>query len=198
MANGDIGIGKLIEKDRHRDAIHIAVAPVSAGEILRPGDTVRLVGGLAMRAYENPIGIVDPFLITEWTEIQKGDKFYLFLMPGSVTSLRHEWEHPSFDKVPVKATKSSKAASEAWLREYAKLVNPYYAEGGYYWKKTGKDEAYELLMRDIREGNNITYHGIDMHSLGDLRDPDELKHHAEVVLGRQVDWGTFEYFGCSC
>lgn len=193
--NGDIGIGKLIDQERHRDAIHVAVAPVEAGEKLAPGQHVGInKDGKATLRNATSVGIVDPFLKVN---VKKGDLFYLFLYPGSIVSLRHEWVHPAFKAITLPPS-TGKAASEAWLREYAKKVNPYYAPpDGYYFEKTGKDESYKILMRDL-SGNTITYHGIDMHSRGELIDEEELKRHAEVVLGRPVNFDNFEYFSCSC
>lgn len=82
--------------DRRRDAVHIAVAPVTAGGRLAPGQHVgflhagdtELVG-----AAEDPIGIVDPFLRED---VQPGQRFWLFMYPNTVTSLRHVWTHPAF------------------------------------------------------------------------------------------------------
>lgn len=196
--SGDIGIGDLIRQERHRDAIHIAVAPIEAGEDLTPGDPVVIVEGKAFKGYENPIGIVDPFVRFKWTVVSKGERFYIFLMPGSITSLRHEWEHPAFVPQVLPAV-ASKEESEKWLREYAQKVNPHYTAEGHYGKKDGgKDTSYEVLMDDIRGGHDITYHGKDMHCFGDLEEAELLKYHAEIVLGRKIDWGTFEYFSCSC
>lgn len=198
--NGDIGIGKIIEQERHRDAIHVAVAPVEAGADLKPGEWVGLVKGKAFHAFNGlvePLGVVDPFLRNI---VLPGQRFYLFLIPGSITSLRHEWEHPAFVGLPTgpSAKSPDKATSEAWLRKYAKRVNPYYAApDGYYYEKTGKDESYEVLMNDLA-GNSITYHGIDMHSRAELEDEAELAYHASVVLGRPVNFDGFEYFSCSC
>ena len=90
-------LGRLIEdEDRRRDAIHIAVAPVTASVRLSPGmhiglvsdDNTELVGPT-----ENPIGIVDPFLETD---VELGQRFWLFLYPNSVTGMRHVWAHPAF------------------------------------------------------------------------------------------------------
>jgi hypothetical protein len=198
--NGDIGIGRLIDQERGRDAIHMAVAPVEAGEKLVPGARVGLVDGKAMEVDE-AIGIVDPFLTKA---VRPGQRFYLFLFPGTITSLRHEWVHPAFEgtgepkPAPLPQAKSEKAVSEAWLREYAKKVNPHYAEGGYYYEKgNGLDTSYEVLMADLA-GNTLTYNGIDMHGRGDLIDAEELRRHASVVLGRPINFDTFEYFSCTC
>lgn len=90
-------LGRLIDDgDRRRDAIHIAVAPVMAAELLAPGQPVgfvepgnmELVGPCAER-----IGIVDPFLTAS---VAPGQRFWLFLYPGSITGLRHVWTHPAF------------------------------------------------------------------------------------------------------
>lgn len=186
---GDIGIGRLIYQERHRDAIHIAVAPVEAAEDLKPGQHVRIDdAGKAASTEFDSVGIVDPFLMTP---VKAGDKFYLFLHPGSIESLRHEWEHPEFKNVaPIKFT-SEKAASEKWLRGYAREFLPYIVES------QSEDEAYQTLLDDMRAGT-VTYHGRDMHERKDLKNAEELKHHTEVILGIEIDYDRFEYFSCTC
>jgi hypothetical protein len=90
-------LGQLIvDGDRRRDAIHIAVAPVTAAERLTPGQHVGLVqeGSVEMVGpCDNAIGIVDPFLAEE---VEAGQRFWLFMYPNTVTSLRHIWTHPIF------------------------------------------------------------------------------------------------------
>lgn len=99
-----LGLGKLITTEQHRDAIHIAVAPVTAAAHLQPGQHVGLdAKGEACALKVQPIGIVDPFL---QGAVAKGQRFWLFLYPGSITSLRHEWTHPAFavlDPIPAPA-----------------------------------------------------------------------------------------------
>ncbi|HEY7426992.1 MAG TPA: hypothetical protein VH682_22345 [Gemmataceae bacterium] len=90
-------LGQLIEDgDRRRDAIHIAVAPVTAAHRLAPGQHVGLVQeGNPERVgpCDRNIGVVDPFLKGE---VEPGQRFWLFLYPGTITGLRHVWTHPAF------------------------------------------------------------------------------------------------------
>ena len=90
-------LGQIIEGEQHRDAIHIAVAPVEAAEQLRPGEQVGLLadGRASKAAHVALVGIVDPFLRVT---VLKGDRFWLWLTPYTITSLRHEWTHPAFEK----------------------------------------------------------------------------------------------------
>ena len=97
------GLGRLItDGGRRRDAVHVAVAPVTAAGRLAPGQHVGFVhpGDIeVVGAVEKPIGVVDPFLRAD---VQPGERFWLFLDPNTVTSLRHVWTHPAFaPRVPA-------------------------------------------------------------------------------------------------
>lgn len=129
MSKPTFELGKLITKQEHRDATHIAICPVIAREKLKPGQHVLLVEGSTMEVVGSetkaavglPIGIVDPFLKQT---VQPGQSFWLFLYPNTVTSLRHEWEHPLFkqqteeDRAVSKLEKQKKEAVE-WLTNFA-------------------------------------------------------------------------------
>jgi hypothetical protein len=91
-------LGTIITENEKRDAIHLAVYPAEAGGYFSPGDRVYLgpdgkaysAGG---RSGKEATGIVDPFLERN---VMMGERFWLVLLPRTVKSLRHVWEHPSF------------------------------------------------------------------------------------------------------
>lgn len=180
-------LGKLITTTVHRDAIHIAVAPVEAATTLQPGQHVTVVDGKAYGGPGKQVGIVDPFLMSM---IKPGEKFYLFLYPNTILSLRHEWVHPAFPETTQPEKSFDKAKAEEWLRDYAAKVRPYDAEG------RGKDYAYRQFIEDAKEGD-IFYHGRDCHGLYDVDDANELFENLSIVLGYRVNGDSFSY-SCSC
>ena len=205
-------LGKLIEGRGERDAIHIAIAPVCAGENLNPGTHVRLNGEevrlddgkilfkvvadkpgssatparrIVGQDQSSAIGVVDPFL---HQNVAKGQQFYVCLYPGSITSLRHEWTHPAFAAKEPSA--DLMAESERWLREYAARIKPYDVES------IGAENAFHSLIDGLRQGE-VFAHGTDLHSFAELEEADDLKLHAERYLGIRIEWGRFS-FSCSC
>lgn len=112
-------LGMIHFKKEKRDAIHLAVEPVTASCRLRPGERIGIVNGYAYPVgyryvpcinEEAPSedgvnrvgftrvnvpyqGIVDPFLTTD---VQEREKFWFVMKPREVRSLRHVWEHPDF------------------------------------------------------------------------------------------------------
>lgn len=89
-------VGQLVEGEAFRDAIHVAVAPVVAACRLERGAHVGLGPDGRAAPSSQPIGIVDPFLEED---VQPGQRFWLFIYPNTVTSLRHAWTHPAFRAV---------------------------------------------------------------------------------------------------
>ena len=96
-------LGQLITDDAKRDAVHVAIAPVTAGEPLGPGFHVGVHDGYAYHDQVNHIGVVDPFLPED---IREGDCFYIFLYPNTITDMRHMWTHPAF--APTKPPKTER------------------------------------------------------------------------------------------
>jgi hypothetical protein len=99
-------LGNLIADDeRRRDAVHIAIAPVTAAGTLTPGQHVGFVSEGDVETVgvsECPIGVVDPFLREP---VRKGQRFWLFLYPNTITGLRHVWTHPAYQAQYQKALK---------------------------------------------------------------------------------------------
>lgn len=97
-------LGMIHFKPEHRDAIHLAVEAVKAGEELLVGQAIGIINGVAYAAHTYPEiggvtckvpyhGIVDPFLPRGPYE---NETFWFVMAPRLVTSLRHVWSHPSF------------------------------------------------------------------------------------------------------
>lgn len=124
--NNTLQLGKIIDERQERDAIHVPIAPCVAASRLQPGQHVGLVsqGSIEVDAVGIRVGIIDPFLKTP---VEPGQRCWLFLYPGSVTSLRHAWEHPAF-AVPPSSDDTRRQESEKWLRQFADENRIDYAE----------------------------------------------------------------------
>ena len=155
-------LGKICSKYAERDAVHVAIAPVVTNEGALPGGHVGLLEGDEETVTKNTrkkIGIIDPFL---QGKIKKGTRVYLVLYPGSITSLRHHWFHPSFTKEV-----SDKDASVAWMNKFASSVGLSYDEvmsfldnsddsGCHFGDDRQSDEAYDNRYDLLRHYEIIT------------------------------------------
>ena len=172
----EIKLGQLIDNPaQQRDAIHIAVAPVVAAQKLKPGQEVGFLGYDTIHVGEsdNPIGVVDPFLKRDVLPTQR---FFVFLFPNTVTSMRHEWTHPAF--VPTE--------SERWLREFA----------------IDLELTYDELMqatKDYLENGKIYCLGIDTPDRV-WYDRTEFWYHYEKVTNSELHEDRKEdmFFRCAC
>ena len=180
--DADVNLGGKPSKYANRDAIHIAVAPMLAGESLKPGDHVSVVEGKCFTK-GSLIGIVDPY---RRTPVAKGEPFWLCLYPKTVTSLRHHWTCPALPASTQEEHDAERRDSEKWLREYAKKMNCYDHD----------DKAFDDMIDGLKRGE-LFAHGSDLHGLYELDDADDLKFHAERYLGIRIHWEIFT-FSCSC
>ncbi len=92
-------IGHTPGDDARRDAIHIALAPVIADHDMWPGAHIGPTSrGTFGEECDRCAGIADPF---RNDRIEKGDRIWIMLYPGSISSLRHVFTHWAFrPKVP--------------------------------------------------------------------------------------------------
>lgn len=169
-------LGSLIKEPQGKDAVHIAVAPVIAGETLQPGQRIGFSGKpFTVRANINVIGIVDPFLRAP---VKSGQEFYMFLLPNTITSLRHEWTHPEFEKeeatsqyAPSFFKLAGHPAEEKWLSDFAiNLGSDYdelmaaaknYLDHGEYFSKGGQFEGSYIPEEFWQKYSIVTGEGVN-------------------------------------
>ena len=193
MSNRDMSettmalLGKLLGPEvTGRDAIHIAVVPVTAAERLRPGEHVGLVDeGTVSNDAEPWIGIVDPYLPTA---VRKGQRFFLHLYPRTITSLRHEWTHPAFETAAPVATISQSdhvTKSRAWIAEHAHALG------------LSDDVLMENAADWLRYEDHIIQQGSERWR--DTFNPTEFWHHYEIVTGEVVPQDKkHSFYCCTC
>lgn len=179
-------LGTVIDDTQKRDAIHIAVEPVVAGENLAPGEHITVKDGVATSTEDGQgLGIVDPFLTKK---VRKGERFWFLMYPRMVTSLRHVWAHPAFsDEVGTTAhaapAVTSKETAEKWIRACAEGCNVSFG-----------------VMLDAAENwiEHEDYH-TGGHELEGVVVPDEFWPHYEVFTGKTVPMAKRgSFFSCSC
>jgi hypothetical protein len=185
-------LGTIIGAGEKRDAIHLAVEPVIAGEYLNPGDHITVRHGIAWRAARGKgLGIVDPFLEDGARE---GQRFWFVMYPRQVRSLRHVWSHPAFpdEGATLPPRTVSKEASEKWLREFCDMHPdcPTYSDILIAVRGGTINDGYGPCHND---GEYLLISGQDAH--GGI--PDEFWDHIEAVTGLQ-NLPRAKYFTCSC
>lgn len=186
----NVYLGEEPGKYAARDAIHVAVIPAVAGAKLRPGERVSVQDGVALPSNQ-PVGIVDPFLEEP---VESGMRFWLCLMPETVTGMRHHWSHPAFKDDNV-ARKYTKEESEAWLRDFAETSDcPDFDI--LIAAATGKSiscvdpDYYGTYEND---GEYLYFSGRDAH--GEI--PEEFWDHVENYTGVKCELRA-KRFSCSC
>lgn len=181
-----------IPDDSGRDAIHLAVEPVIAAELLLPGQHVGLLDdGRASSKAGKFLGIVDPFI---HGPVGPGQRFWFIVYPRQITSLRHVWTHPDFaetgDLPDVEPAPGSDIAwAEEWLRNYATEI----------------DEGFGTLMQaaDNWVESGEWFYGAMTHGYrgkfeGESTHPD-FWHHYQIYRGKSVDPNKqHSFFTCSC
>jgi len=197
MNKHEVVLGQIIEGDVSRDAIHIAVAPVVASSKLLPSQDIGMVdpqnNPTWVGACNNPIGIVDPFLTSV---VITGTKFWMFLYPNTITSLRHDWTHPAFESVQS----TDRVASLQWMKNFAAehyYYPNYYTQG----EKPVNYTAEEIINHAtdfLKTGDKHVQQGSE--SLRDSTDSIEFWQHHEAITG--IETGDNDRmdvpFCCTC
>lgn len=189
-----LGLGQIITTEQHRDAIHVAVAPVVAAQRIYPGDHLQLdkdgkAFGFRQRTADS-IGVADPFLDSL---VHEGETFWLFLYPGSITSLRHEWTHPAFTKAQpasLPPAMPDKSESEKWMRAWAVANMGYDYYGDSPDKNLSEETAYANAIQAGHRNHIGPYESAREHI------DNEWWNHWEILTGQRGDRDT--YFSCSC
>ena len=188
MADQVAYLGRLIPNDvcPDRDCIHLAVIPMIAGEdYMDRGCRIKLkynttdVALLEEYNEKDIVGIVDPFL--KEFRVHKGQKFWCYLLPNSITGMRHHWQHTKFDE-----PKEDVGSSESWIREFCDTWNFDYDE---------------LVTNAHKKGDwrYVTAMGIDLHSVGELgKDHDLFWMHLEKLNKTTYSEEHREGMGWSC
>lgn len=187
MSNEDTlrALGKLIPEgaDAQRDAVHIAVVPMVAPRALKAGEP------FALNSTSTAVGIVDPFLPAT---VPAGARFWLYLYPGSITSLRHEWTHPAFAQQGRPALPANCSAEEKRLREIAAEICI-----GYFDMMQGADEW--IASQKDKWPEYLTQNGSDSWRDGFPQYVNEFWRCYSVVRGVDVpDEHRQSFFSCSC
>ena len=162
-------LGKLAEAHSERDAVHIAIVPVVCPiASLAPGEEVDKNGDPEGKPL---VGVVDPFL----HHVSAGERFWLLLYPGTITSLRHEWTHPAFD-----------GEDESWLKGFAEQCGVSYGILMEAATDNSEDNDKCLFV-----GSNTAFHDVDKNEWA------EFWGRFEKVTGKKAgaEWG---FFSCSC
>lgn len=178
-SGNELGLGEVIVGAPERDAIHIAVVPIEAGDKLRPGDHVRVSDGKAYSTGSGErVGVIDPFLTRD--VLREGERAWLFLYPGTITSLRHEWSHPDFPRqAALSDADVARTESDRWLREFAEKM----------------DTSYEAMMGGL-EQKHVCWGTSTYEYDGPSGD---FWRHLEAVKGRPfVEAAKGSFFSCSC
>jgi hypothetical protein len=180
----EIRLGQIIDAGQQRDAIHIAVAPVVADEELSPGEHIGFVAAdqeTVGTASGTLLGIVDPFLTAS---VAVGQRFWMFLYPQTITSLRHDWTHPAFEtqRVVREPASDSRAAIESIAADL--------------------DMTYNQLMRAAELWINDEEYTVE-HGSEHWRDTfpafvGTFWKHYEIVTGKTVPDHDAMFFSCSC
>jgi len=110
-------LGQRLGHTGVRDAVHVPIISAKAAHELRPGQHVILNadGSVSSCLTENTsLGVVDPYINGI---IKPGDSVWVFVRPGSISTLTHHWTHPKV--VDITEVVPDKEKARIRLQEFA-------------------------------------------------------------------------------
>ena len=185
-------LGQILTEPQGRDAVHIAVIDVTAGEQLSPNDDVVLVGDMARLGTNATkgecVGVVDPFLNRD---VQIGERFWLWVYPRTITSLRHEWTHPKIGDTRDEIT-NDKLARVEQIADSQRALQEFVAQATY----APYDVVITAMIDAAKAGSDwVQVYGYD----ADGSIPKEIWEHLEIVIDEELPKRPAElYFSCAC
>jgi hypothetical protein len=213
-------LGTIHVRQEYRDAIHLAVEPVIAGQPLKAGDHIYLHEDKAFKVPKNSpsaLGIVDPFLPSQ---VKEGQSFWLVVYPRKITSLRHVWSHPSFPETAAEVEpvalqrKIPETLEESQERVVAIKTELYTLEqewvkakqAAYNWIDNYRDrlgiEASTEELIGYGESNLDGKYGEYLVEGGTLEGEcvaEEFWDHLAIYLNREIpDDDRNNFFSCRC
>lgn len=174
----DVVLGNIINGTAFKDAIHVAVYPVVAGEKLSPGERISLNSEKNAVKSGKTLGIVDPYLRKD---VLPGQKFYMCLLPNTVKGMRHEWSHPAF----IDDNTDIRQESVAWIQNFAGRCGSSY-------------EGLMYIAEELLDGGEACF--------GSDEGPEEFRYnqpefwfHYRVVTGTPIPENMDNFsFRCAC
>lgn len=194
----DPQFGRLVPADfpDERDAIHIACAAVYAAEDLNPGDHVGFVDkrqDYMGRSELAPVGVVDCFLPRP---VKKGERFWVFLYPGTIKSLRHSWTHPSFDMRQQLIRQIEESPAKKRMKTFAESLN---RDGTDYYGSPYSNVTFEeLIDRATSFVNGGEYWSEGGRFEGQGLYPEFWSDFEELTGLKVPDGDRYSFFSCSC
>ncbi len=160
-----------------------------ATEPLNPGQYIGFVEGethnhnvdVCACEHAMSVGIVDPFLKSR---VMTGQRFWMFLHPNTITSLRHNWTHPAFGNSEVPDTSDA----EKWLRTFADECDLPYGV------------MIEAAKDRIKTGDSYTQYGGESAQEAMYNSDNRAKfwRNIEIVTGLTAPDHEDQPFSCSC
>lgn len=168
----------LLEKPSiqyEKDAVHIAVIAVIAGEDLSAGTQVAKGANEHYFKSTKSVGIVNPFS----GRVKKGDLFWLMLNPNTITGMRHNWTHPDFNELPNNYVK---IGVQQVINKFADYLNL---------------DFNDLISIAQNYLNNDRYEYDNSENYKDL-DWSEFWQAYNILFPNEVITDNFAPFTCSC